>query len=261
MLTAFQDRYNAFMNERGHALERGQSKQVTEKEHEDMDKFKQSTRFHEQKLEKVQEKLSSERSELEKVADLLQEEPAFAFDRKEKVTEVNDRIFGKAEILEKETENVVLNPDEVQAINEQLRSAVVVKKDYERLRNTEPMQEIERVKGIAKKGLELAKQHEEENKALKKENKKLSDQVSLLNEKVNDLKREMRFVYISTREFLKEHTEGVRAFRSAVRDFVWKVKGKMSESDKKLEKEPKIREFEMNHKKQLNKERAQGMQF
>ncbi|KGX84973.1 plasmid recombination protein [Pontibacillus litoralis] len=46
-LTEFQDRYNQFINERGFQLERGESKLVTQKKHQDMDQYKQGTKYHE----------------------------------------------------------------------------------------------------------------------------------------------------------------------------------------------------------------------
>ena len=56
-MTELQDRFNHYVNSRGYNLERGTAKQVSEREHKDIDKFKKDTEFHKQELQKVQQDL------------------------------------------------------------------------------------------------------------------------------------------------------------------------------------------------------------
>src|SRR5699024_5359097 len=71
-LTDLQDRYNQFMNDRGYNLERGQSKQVTEQKHEDMDKYKQETEYHKQEYQKAHNKAEKEAERLEFLTNALE---------------------------------------------------------------------------------------------------------------------------------------------------------------------------------------------
>ena len=241
-LTEFQDRFNAFVNERGHDLERGEPKQVTGKKHEEMDKFKQSTRFHEQQLQAVQEKLSSGKSELEKVADVLQVQPEVEFERKEKVTEVNDRLIGKAEILEKETENIVLTPDEVKTVNEQLRSAAVIKKDYDRLRSTDFVQENEKLRKQKDFAENYIFEQSEISNKLKEENQKLKKENATLKSELEAFKRNVIILYKNTREVFKT---SFNAFRE-------RLSGEMKEekTDNKFEKVHQVYEKRLRQQNQ-----------
>src|SRR5699024_11551248 len=45
-LTAFQDRFNEHVKQRGYDLERGQSRQVTNAKHEQISQYKQKTEYH-----------------------------------------------------------------------------------------------------------------------------------------------------------------------------------------------------------------------
>src|SRR5699024_1484640 len=110
-LTNLQDRYNQFMNERGFDLERGQSKQVTEKKHEVMDRYKQGTNYHENIFRQTKEKTEQEEKKLEALTEAL-EPQELKYEGREIKTEVNNKVFGKAEVLENETGNVVLTPDQ-----------------------------------------------------------------------------------------------------------------------------------------------------
>src|SRR5699024_12264449 len=45
-LTAFQDRFNEHVKQRGYDLERGQSRQVTNAKHEQISQYKKKTEYH-----------------------------------------------------------------------------------------------------------------------------------------------------------------------------------------------------------------------
>ncbi|SHC92193.1 plasmid recombination enzyme type 3 (Plasmid recombinase)(Mobilization protein) [Staphylococcus aureus] len=55
-LTAFQDRFNEHVKQRGYDLERGQSRQVTNAKHEQISQYKQKTEYHKQEYERESQK-------------------------------------------------------------------------------------------------------------------------------------------------------------------------------------------------------------
>src|SRR5699024_9521270 len=66
-LTAFQDRFNEYVNQRGYDLERGQSRQVTNAKHEQMSQYKQKTEYHKQEYERESQKLGHIRQKTDKL--------------------------------------------------------------------------------------------------------------------------------------------------------------------------------------------------
>src|SRR5699024_1654848 len=78
----------------------------------------------------------------------------------------------------------------------------------------------------------------------------LVEENSSLKSKINDLKHEIGSIYKSTKEFLKQRTDGLKAFKDVFNDLVTKVK----------EKSPKS-EFERLNKQEKRKERDKGMEL
>ena len=238
-----------FLQERGFDVYRGSGK-TKDKNIEDVHEYKE-----------VQKKVAEKNQEL---ADLLQALPenkeSVPFLKKETETETVKKGFLQKETVEKETGNVVLSAEQYEDLTEKLHAAVAIKNDYERLKNTDLVQSLEKAKRIAHDGLTLAKGYEDENKKLKQENKELSHQVNHLNGRLADLRHEVRLIYQSAKEFVKERTKGTEAFRSVFKGLVDKVKEKVSRRDEKLQKEPKMSEFELAHVHELRKQRDQGME-
>src|SRR5699024_11389425 len=50
-----------------------------------------------------------------------------------------------------------------------------------------------------------------------------------LKSKISDLKRDVSLIYESTKEFLKERTDGLKAFKNVFKGFVDKVKDKTTQ--------------------------------
>src|SRR5699024_8227934 len=82
-----------------------------------------------------------------------------------------------------------------------------------------------------------------------------------LKSKISDLKREVTLIYESTKEFRKERTDGLNAYKNACKEFVDKVNNKSAQFQEKQDLEPKKNEFELTHKREVKKERSrdQGM--
>lgn len=209
-LTAFQDRYNQFMREKGFELERGESKMVTAAKHEDMDKYKQSTNIYQKHLEETQDKsqqvekeLQEKEQQLSAIASSLEPQEQIQY-KPEKEREVKDKVFGKAEVTEKETGNVVLTPNQLKALSDRLNAAYTIKKDYDRLKNTDLAKENQQLQksndALAEDYQKEMKEHSStinQNKALEKENKELKN-------KVNDLSTSLSAFYATTKKHAKD---------------------------------------------------------
>src|SRR5699024_9422824 len=66
-LTAFQDRFNEHVKQRGYDLERGQSRQVTNAKHEQISQYKQKTEYHKQEYERESQKTNQIKKKKDKL--------------------------------------------------------------------------------------------------------------------------------------------------------------------------------------------------
>lgn len=261
-LTQFQDRYNAFMNEKGYALERGQPKHMTEKKHQDTDKFKQETKYYEQAFQKAQNKAQAKEKRLDELAAAIEPQEV-QYEGHEIKTEVKSKLFGKPEIEETKTGNVVLTPEQYEKVNEQVTAAAAIQKDYEQLKNTDLAKENESLRQQIKEISNNFQQEminrlnaENENRKLKKENKQLKGIVT-------ELKRDLKLVYATTRQFIKERTKDLKAFKSNFKSFMDDLNGKHAEIREKRNMPPRKNEFEViheNYEKTAAKKKDRGLE-
>ncbi|MEJ7534987.1 MobV family relaxase, partial [Staphylococcus hominis] len=120
-LTQFQDRFNQYINEQGYNLERGQSRQLTNKKHEQVSRYKQKTDYHRQeyehesqKLDDIKQKNETMLQEYQKALDTLKTPLNVPYElEKEKV----GGLFNK-EL--QETGNVVISHDDFMQFQEQI---------------------------------------------------------------------------------------------------------------------------------------------
>src|SRR5699024_1576440 len=90
----------------------------------------------------------------------------------------------------------------------------------------------------------LSKEHGQVNENVNYYNELLEEKKSLKS-KISDLKRDVSLIYESTKEFLKERTDGLKAFKNVFKGFVDKVKDKTAQFQEKHDLEPKKNEFEL----------------
>lgn len=165
------------------------------------------------------------------------------------------KFVGKSEVIEHETDNFVLSPEQYQEMSEQIHAAVVIKKDYECLKSTNLAKENEKLQA-EKEGFRL-----DFNRVVGKFNGLLKDHNQLekehkdLKAHARDLKLELAGTYLSAKEFIKEHTKDAKGFKLAFKAFVDKVKEKTSMVREKNDLEPKLTSFEQTLKNELKKER------
>ncbi|HFJ9436165.1 TPA: plasmid recombination protein [Bacillus cereus] len=192
----------------------------------------------------LEKRVKQMQKELDSATDQVPNEPVkIPFLHKEVVVEIQDKMFGKAEITKKQTRNYVLSPEQYQELTKQVNAAVIIKKDYERLREMDFVKENENLKVHAEGWMK-------ENRTLKQEKGKLQKEVGLLNREISSLKAyiqglqtNIRVLYVQTKKVFKEQ---FKAFREIVKN--------------ELGSKGVDNQFEREHKKEVNKHRGFDME-
>lgn len=243
----------AFLRERGFEVKRG-SGRTNEKNIKDIHEYKT-----------VQKKIQEKENELKTLTDTIPDKKEqIPFLEKEIETETVKKSLFQKETIEKETGNYILTPDQYEEMNQKVHAAVFVKGDYERLKNTDLAKENQTLKQQNKELYSKFEQEvinrmnvENENDEIKKENKQLKN-------KVTELKRDFKLLYVTTRNFLKEKTNSLKAFKSIFKDYMDNVKGNHAGIREKRHMPPRKHEFEVihdNHERSLAKKRGKGMEM
>lgn len=195
-----QEEFPKRLQSQGFNLKRGE--RGSEREHIETAKFKRMTIEKEvnQLLEKRDKLLEAVPEELIKVPILKKET--------EKVK------VGLLKTEERETGNVVLSEKQYKRLNKQINAAVTLKKDYERLKNTDLYQENQ---NLVRDYNELAEKY---NNLIDDRNRLLSENRGLKTE-IQNLKQEIQEIYKITKDYLKERTND---FRGVLERFIDKVK-------------------------------------
>lgn len=217
------------LNERG--IER---KLVGKNDYKDMDEFKKMT----DGLDNIKKEIEIKQKELMEISDVMTAKTKYPVLKKEIETEVIQKRFGDAEIIESETGNYVITHEQYEEINEMIYVAAINEDNLKRLRNSDSVKE----------NVELKK----ENKALKNSNSHFREEnmnLRFLNGDLKDreanLLYEIGIIYRTYLEFLKERSND---WKSMADDLVTKFRSKFSQSRKNDELEPVKSEFENIHR-------------
>ncbi|WP_420685963.1 plasmid recombination protein [Bacillus cereus] len=212
-------------------------KQQVESENEKLQLIGQRHVELEKRVEQMQKELDSASDQVPN------ESVKIPFLRKEVVVEVQDKMFGKAEITKKQTRNYVLSPEQYQEVTKQVNAAVTIKKDHERLRETDFVKEYESLKMTAEGWMK-------ENRTLKQEKGQLQKEVGVLNREISSLKAHIkglqtniRVLYVQTKKVFREQ---FKAFRGIIKN--------------ELDSKGIDNQFEREHKKEMNKHRGLDME-
>ncbi len=158
--------------------------------------------------------------------------------KKEIKTEVKPKLIGKPEIIEKETGNYVFSPKQLEKVEELITAAVTVKKDYERLQNTDLVKENRELNRQVDSLYDSLKESQKINLELKEENRKLNTEIGSLKTHIKDLKENIRVLYQQTKKAFKEK---FKVFRGIVKN--------------ELDSKGIDNQFEREHKRQISKHR------
>lgn len=206
-----QEEFPKKMQSLGFNLKRGE--RGSDREHIETAKFKRMT------LEKEVNQLLEKKEQL---LEVVPEEPIEVPILKKETEKIK---IGLLKSEERETGNVVLSKEQYDSLTEQVNAAAMIKKDYEKLKNTDLYQEnkslkdsLEIVSNEYKNTYKGFMRLEAENKQLKAENEQLKHTV-------NDLREEIRAIYTSTKVFLREITNNnIKLFKNYLSTIVSKVK-------------------------------------
>ncbi|MCR8861095.1 MULTISPECIES: plasmid recombination protein [Bacillus] len=164
-----------------------------------------------QRYIELEKKVKQQQEELDSFADQVPNEPVkIPFLRKEVITEVQDKMFGKAEITKKQTRNYVLSPEQYQKLTKQVNAAVTIKKDYERLKKTDFVKENESLKVHAEGWMEENRTLKQEKSQLQKRIGVLNTEISSLKAHIKDLQTNIRVLYQQTKKLFKEQFKEFR---------------------------------------------------
>lgn len=158
--------------------------------------------------------------------------------KKEIKTEVKSKLIGKPEIIEKETGNYVFSPKQLEKVEELITAAVTVKKDYERLQNTDLVKENRELNRQVDSLYDSLKESQKINLELKEENRKLNTEIGSLKTHIKDLKENIRVLYQQTKKAFKEK---FKVFRGIIKN--------------ELDSKGVDNQFEREYKREIRKQR------
>ncbi|MBO1628497.1 mobilization protein, partial [Bacillus sp. SY8(2021)] len=197
-----------------------------------------------QRYIELEEKVKQQQKELDSITDQVPNKPVkIPFLRKEVIIEVQDKMFGKAEITKKKTRNYVLSPEQYQEFTKQVNVAVIIKKDYERLKKTDFVKENESLKVHAEDWME-------ENRTLKREKSQLQKEVGVLNREISSLKAHIRDLQMNIRVLYEQTKKVFKDQFQTFRGFIKNELGNMGIDN----------QFEREHKREINKQRGFDME-
>lgn len=159
--------------------------------------------------------------------------------KKEIKTEVKPKLIGKPEIIEKETGNYVFSPKQLEKVEELIIAAVTVKKDYERLQNTDLVKENRELNRQVDSLYDSLKESQKINLELKEENRKLNTEIGSLKTHIKDLKENIRVLYQQTKKAFKEK---FKVFRGIIKN--------------ELDSKGIDNQFEREHKREISRHRG-----
>ncbi|ENQ3081216.1 plasmid recombination protein [Bacillus cereus] len=197
-----------------------------------------------QRYVELEQRVKQKQKELDSAMDQLPNEPIkIPFLCKEVITEVQDKMFGKAEITKKKTRNYVLSPEQYQELTQQVNAAVTIKKDYERLRKTDFVKENESLKVHAEGWMEENRTLKREKSQLQKEVGTLKTEIRSLKAHIRDLQTNIKVLYQETKKVFKEQ---FKVFRGFVKN--------------ELDNKGVNNYFEQEHKREIHKQRGYDME-
>ncbi|RAT01112.1 mobilization protein [Bacillus cereus] len=223
---------------------------VTDKQKE-LETVKQQVESESEKLQligqrhiELEKRVKQMQKELDSASDQVPNEPIkIPFLRKEVVVEVQDKMFGKAEITKKQTRNYVLSPEQYQEVTKQVNAAVTIKNDYERLRKTDFVKEYQSLKMTAEGWME-------ENRTLKKEKGELQREVSVLHKEIGSLKAHIKDLQTNIKVLYQQTKTALKEQFQALRELV----------KNELVGRGVNNHFEQEHKREMNKQRGFDME-
>jgi len=196
------------------------------------------------KIQSLDKELQGKKKELLDLSERLPNSKITIKTKKKEIkTEVKPKLIGKPEIIEKETGNYIFSPKQLEKVEELITAAVTIRKDYERLQNTDLVQENKELNRQVDSLYSDLKESYKINLELKKENEKLNTEISSLKAHINDLKANVRVLYQQTKKVFKEQ---FKAFRGIIKN--------------ELDMKGVDNQFEREHKREMTRQKGYDME-
>lgn len=186
-MTELQDRFNQYVNAKGYELQRGTAKEVSERQHQDIDKFKKETEYHKQELATVQKDLTKLEKQLDAHISDLRASSDFEYENEVEVKK--GFLTGREEL---ETGRKVVSAEEFERIQHTVTSARNILDDYESITNTNLYDQNQ---DLRERNLEMMKGHtmlKSKNEKLEKENKEYKDHFDVYKDLTEGIYRYLR---------------------------------------------------------------------
>ena len=186
-MTELQDRFNQYVNAKGYELQRGTAKEVSERQHQDIDKFKKETEYHKQELATVQKDLTKLEKQLDAHISDLRAYSDFEYENEVEVKK--GFLTGREEL---ETGRKVVSAEEFERIQRTVTSARNILDDYESITNTNLYDQNQ---DLRERNLEMMKGHtmlKSKNEKLEKENKEYKDHFDVYKDLTEGIYRYLR---------------------------------------------------------------------
>ncbi|MEC2886016.1 plasmid recombination protein, partial [Bacillus thuringiensis] len=135
--------------------------------------------------------------------------------REETKTEVTTKLFGKPEIIEKKTGNIVVTREQWRDMTEKVNAAVIIKSDYESLQKTDLVKENKQLHEAVDGICDSLQDSQKRNLKLQEENKQLRTEISSLKAHIRDLQINIKVLYQQTKKVFKEQ---FKAFRGLIKN-------------------------------------------
>ena len=186
-----------------------QNTNYVEKQNETLQKIQQQYGILEKKIKEKKQEFDTFRKQ-------VPDKPfSIAYLREETKTEVTTKLFGKPQIVEKKTGNVVITREQWRDMTEKVNAAVIVKKDYERLQKTDLVKENKQLHEAVDEICDSLQDSQKRNLKLQKENKQLTTEMSSLKAHIRDLQTNIKVLYQQTKKIFKEQ---FKAFRGLIKN-------------------------------------------
>ncbi|MED2061292.1 MobV family relaxase [Bacillus thuringiensis] len=174
-------------------------------------------------LQKIQQqflsldkKIKEKKQEFETFRNQIPDKPvSMSYLREETKTEVTTKLFGKPEITEKKTGNIVVTREQWRDMTEKVNAAVIIKSDYERLQKTDLVKENKQLHEAVDEICDSLQDSQKRNLKLQEENKQLRTEISSLKAHIRDLQINIKVLYQQTKKVFKEQ---FKAFRGLIKN-------------------------------------------
>ena len=236
-MTELQDRFNQYVNAKGYELQRGTAKEVSNKQHQDIDKYKKETEYHKQELATVQKDLSELERQLDAHISDLRAYSDFEYENEVEVKK--GFLTGREEL---ETGRKVVSAEEFERIQHTVTSARNILDDYERLKDEDYYKKYNDLLDQSGKLLSSHKTLKHEHEQLQEKYKETEKAYKVYEKALIKLYRHFRdnfeefeSVYNDFSNNLKENdkTKGLGEFLDFVQDNVYEYEQDQQQAQQK----------------------------